>query len=509
MSKLNQALLRTATAAFFLLVSLVVYDASSLSEQRLIGREENQANFYRDSVEKTLTLNEPTESQDVELSGIQQQILLRIYYPDGQKTLTGEIPILWSPPSRSLERPIEYSVYYSSDAGYHWIQIASHIDEPRFLWNSALYAEQGTTYSMKVVAYGAAGGIEVDVTDDAISLDNSAIHDNKADFEYSSIPMPDMQVIHPNGGEILSGEVDVRWTPSSDPLLEPIYYSVFYSANGGYDWTEIALLINKTSLTWDTTLFEEQGTNFLIKVIAYGNSGRIEVAMSNYSFGISNTEVESSDSPLSQILGVFLTFIAIAGIAGVGLGYLLFNPKVKKRTPFNEDIHSENISFLTAIRHKVIIGLDNIRHSILAEAKEIPPFVLQQMSSPAEEKSLSTMADFFPPEIKNDLRSEMKGRTVLALIEIAYQNPTETNPAKLAKSLNIPPSTLSDEIKKLTNLQYLEEYITPQVLRDGRHRNFAITPKGFLFLSILNEALLITINRVKAKIAIEKAYSII
>lgn len=505
MSKLNQALLRTVTAAFFLLLSVVVFDASSLSEPRLMGRAETSASFYGESAGKKFILNEPTESLNVGFAATQQQIFLRIYYPDGRKTLSGEIPILWSPHSRSLARPIEYSVYYSSDAGYHWIEIAFHIDEPRFLWDSALYAEQGISYSIKVVAYGNAGATEVDVTDDAISIENSASNENEAIFASNSIPIPDMQVIHPNGGEIISGEVDIRWTSSSDPLVEPIYYSVYYSADGGYNWTVIGLLINNTSLRWDTVLYEKQGTNFLIKVIAHGNSGRMEVAMSNYAFGISNTKVNSSDSPLSPILGFLLSFIAISGIAGVGLGYLLFNPKIKGKKPFFEDIHSGNITFLTAIRHQVIIGLDNIRHNFLADAKEIS--TLKQIISPIEEKSLSTMADFFPPEIKNDLRSEMKGRTVLALIEIAYQNPTETNPARLAKSLNIPPSTLSDEIKKLISLQYLEECVTPQVLRDGRHRNFAITPKGFFFLTILNEALLITINRVKAKFNGENVYS--
>ncbi|MFW9917219.1 MAG: hypothetical protein ACFFGZ_16565 [Candidatus Thorarchaeota archaeon] len=505
MSKLNQALLRTAAAAFFLLVSLVVFDTSSLSEHRLMDREENPGSFYRESAEKTLTLNEPTEFQNGGLVEIQQELFLQIYYPDGRKTLSGKIPILWSPPSRALARPVEYSVYYSSDAGYHWIEIASHIDVPRFVWDSALYEEQGTSYSIKVVAYGSDGGTEVDVTDDPIHIDNSASYDDEAEFEPDAIPMPDMQVIHPNGGEILSGKVKIRWTSPSEALMEPICYSVYYSANGGYNWTEIALLINKTAVKWDTSRCEKQGTNFLIKVVAYGSSGGIKVAMSNYAFGIFNTEAENADTSLSEILGLLLSFIAISGIAGVGLGYFLFNPKIKKEKPFIEDIHSENISHLTAIRHQVIIGLHNIRHNFLADEKEIP--TLKQIISPIEEKSLSTMADFYPPQIKNDLQSKMKGRTVLTLIEIAYQNPTETNPAKLAKSLNMPPSTLSGEIKRLMDLQYLEEYVTPQILRDGRHRNFAITPKGFLFLTILNEALSIAINRLKAKSAEEHIYS--
>ncbi|MHA1947938.1 MAG: hypothetical protein ACW97W_17720, partial [Candidatus Hodarchaeales archaeon] len=87
--------------------------------------------------------------------------------------------------------------------------------------------------------------------------------------------------------------------------------------------------------------------------------------------------------------------------------------------------------------------------------------------------------------------------------EIAYQNPSDTNPAKIAKSLNIPPSTLSKEIKKLKELDYLQTHISTQVVQDARYRNFQITSKGFHFLSLLNTALKVTLNRVKMNGRIE------
>ena len=96
------------------------------------------------------------------------------------------------------------------------------------------------------------------------------------------------------------------------------------------------------------------------------------------------------------------------------------------------------------------------------------------------------MVEYFPSEIQYELRSEIKGRTVLTLIEIAYQDPSDTNPAKLAKSLNIPLSTLSKEIKKLKRLHYVDTHISNQVVKDARYRNFKITLKGFKFLSIFS-----------------------
>ena len=110
-----------------------------------------------------------------------------------------------------------------------------------------------------------------------------------------------------------------------------------------------------------------------------------------------------------------------------------------------------------------------------------------------------SVIDYFPTDIQNNLRSEIKGRTVLTLIEIAYQDPQETNPSKIANSLNIPLSTISKEIKKLIELNFIHSYVSTQVLHDGRYRNFSISPKGINFLRMLNEVLKYTINRIKDK----------
>jgi DNA-binding MarR family transcriptional regulator len=118
---------------------------------------------------------------------------------------------------------------------------------------------------------------------------------------------------------------------------------------------------------------------------------------------------------------------------------------------------------------------------------------------PIQPPDPTTLVDYFPPNIRKDLKSGLKGRTVLVLIEITYQLPEETNPMKLAKILDIPPATISYEINRLIKLQYLEPYISHQVLKDARYRNYTITPKGISFLRFLKDALDLSIQRVREK----------
>jgi DNA-binding MarR family transcriptional regulator len=90
---------------------------------------------------------------------------------------------------------------------------------------------------------------------------------------------------------------------------------------------------------------------------------------------------------------------------------------------------------------------------------------------------------------KNDFISGLQGRMILTLVEIALQYPDETNHASLRKILSIPPSTLSNQIKKLIQLDYLEFSNTPRLLYDARYRNFRITSRGISFLQMLKDVL--------------------
>ncbi|MHA1983801.1 MAG: MarR family transcriptional regulator [Candidatus Hodarchaeales archaeon] len=106
---------------------------------------------------------------------------------------------------------------------------------------------------------------------------------------------------------------------------------------------------------------------------------------------------------------------------------------------------------------------------------------------------------YFPSDIRNNLQSGLKMRTIMILTEIAYQNPTETNLNELFKRLKIPKSTLSDEIKKLINFGYIKHFSTLKVLTDTRYKTYSITSKGFQLLYILKDAFHLTINQINEK----------
>jgi DNA-binding MarR family transcriptional regulator len=149
------------------------------------------------------------------------------------------------------------------------------------------------------------------------------------------------------------------------------------------------------------------------------------------------------------------------------------------------------VEFLKVVRNKIVIGLENIQSNTVLEFQDI-----NLLTNPSTPK---TTLDFFPSEIKQELQTKIRNNTIFTLIEIAYQDPTETNPTKLSKSLNIPPSTLSREIKKLLSLNYLETYFSDVVMFDTRLKNFKITEKGFFFLMNLKNALNIAIAHLKER----------
>ncbi len=288
---------------------------------------------------------------------------------------------------------------------------------------------------------------------------------------------------------ILSDIVVIRWRLDSEFINSsaPAWYDVYYSPNGGDDWIQIAFMTPYTSIAWNTALYEEYETDCLLRVIAGSKNWDNKVDISDTPFIIDNREPPSTIGN-DQIIQGFLGFLLLAIISV--MGYLILKPVFQMPTTgFTNLLQSTEIEFLRAIRNKVIVGLDNIKSEFIPESQSFPTL---ELPSPA-----SSMMEYFPTEFQNELRSEMKGRTVLTLIEIAYQNPDETNPNKLAKSLNIPISTLSKEIKKLSELNYVESYVSAQVLQDGRYRNFKITSKGFSFLNILNTTLKITIEKLK------------
>ncbi|MBI3957948.1 MAG: hypothetical protein HY328_03985 [Chloroflexi bacterium] len=77
---------------------------------------------------------------------------------------------------------------------------------------------------------------------------------------------PTVTVTFPNGGEMLEGEVTLRWT-ASDPDGDPLEYVVQYSADDGATWEAVAVGITETTASVDTSTLPG-GNQSLIRVAA-------------------------------------------------------------------------------------------------------------------------------------------------------------------------------------------------------------------------------------------------
>jgi hypothetical protein len=169
-------------------------------------------------------------------------------------------------------------------------------------------------------------------------------------------------------------------------------------------------MIEFTSQAWNTAIYEEYTTDCLLRVIAGSKNWSNKVAISDTPFTIDNrvNPSKGNNDLLTQSLFGFL-LLAIITVSG----YLIISPIIRSPSiTFGNFLQSTEIEFLQAIREKVIIGLDNLKTDFIPESYSIPPL---ELPSPA-----SSMVEYFPREFKNELTSEMKGRTVLTLIEIAY-----------------------------------------------------------------------------------------
>ncbi len=76
---------------------------------------------------------------------------------------------------------------------------------------------------------------------------------------------PSVEVISPNGGEIINGTITINWD-GVDFDSDPLTYDVFYSDNNGSDWTILANDLAVLEFSWNTTLHDD-GTGYMIRVI--------------------------------------------------------------------------------------------------------------------------------------------------------------------------------------------------------------------------------------------------
>ncbi len=290
-----------------------------------------------------------------------------------------------------------------------------------------------------------------------------------------------LNITNPKEGDIISGVITIEWVVEESYVDASTSYQVQFSPDDGDNWIILTMYTLNPSYVWNTTYYEEYNSHCRIQIF-FQSKNFDDFSEISGRFTIDNTIQPTPPMDLTPYI------LVGASIVILGVGVWKYRPFWGQKSIL-QAIQSEKYVWLTTLSHKIIIGLDNIKSEFIEEFPQIP-----------EVKTISlttSIADIFPQNLRYDLQHNMKGRTVLTLIEMAYLGPDDTTPTKISKSLNIPLPTLSKEIKKLETAGYVETYLTTQMLQDARVKNFVITKKGFELLLNLDTALKIAIQRMR------------
>lgn len=76
---------------------------------------------------------------------------------------------------------------------------------------------------------------------------------------------PTVEVVSPNGGEVLNGTATIEWD-AVDFDNDSLTCEVWFSDNGGTDWTLIDTVVSISEFQWNTTSLDD-GTNYMVRVV--------------------------------------------------------------------------------------------------------------------------------------------------------------------------------------------------------------------------------------------------
>ncbi|MFW9788230.1 MAG: hypothetical protein ACFFE1_11180, partial [Candidatus Thorarchaeota archaeon] len=128
-----------------------------------------------------------------------------------------------------------------------------------------------TTFGMgRVVAIAdynlpATGDYDGDNYINLYDSDNDVFFAN-AFFWFIQNRAPIVEVVFPNGGELLNGTHFIEWT-AADANRDELTFEVFISDNNGSDWSSLAGGIHSLQYEWNTTLHDD-GTTYKVRVVA-------------------------------------------------------------------------------------------------------------------------------------------------------------------------------------------------------------------------------------------------
>ncbi|MGC9780047.1 MAG: hypothetical protein HZR80_12450 [Candidatus Heimdallarchaeota archaeon] len=176
-----------------------------------------------------------------------EQLLIDIINPDGGERLEGEYLVNWIT-YNAVNVTLNFTLYYWDNVGQGWVLIVTNlINETSFLWNTSEIAD-GVHYRIQIIVSD--GNISaIDYSEDTFIIDN--------------IPEPStIDILYPNGGEMLNGSVLLTWN-ATDPDLDILYYTIYYW--NGIAWIELVNNITTMSYLWNTVTVPK-GSFYIIRV---------------------------------------------------------------------------------------------------------------------------------------------------------------------------------------------------------------------------------------------------
>ena len=182
--------------------------------------------------------------------------VVNLIYPTGGETIYDSALLVWSyndPDGDSISFDLSYRI----DAG-SWTPIVSNlIDQTNYLWNLSNFSQ---TYT------------NVEVLIEASDGDTGYANDTSSSFIIKVNRDPSVEIISPNGGEILRDDTLIQWT-YDDLDDDAVFFNISYQIDGGAWIPIIKELENQTSHLWDLSGFDQSYYNMSIKIIAYDAFG--------------------------------------------------------------------------------------------------------------------------------------------------------------------------------------------------------------------------------------------
>lgn len=189
-----------------------------------------------------------------------------VTYPFAFEQVSEMAYIEWIPAVDTYGTTFNYSIYYSSDRGFLWTNIANNVQGSSYLWDFS-ELPNGDRYVIMIVCRGENGVAMSRYSYRTFTIENRALTIPKITF-----PMP---------GDTHGAPDAIRWEAAIDNWGFDVYYTIYYSEDG-IVWNMIETNIgpNVDYYYWDSsTLLDEQ---YLLKIVAYSDDETSEYVMEGY-----------------------------------------------------------------------------------------------------------------------------------------------------------------------------------------------------------------------------------